>query len=145
MRGGGEGGTKWRGQEQDETKPHLKDAGRPASVHAVCVRLKWRQVPMGHTKNTLRLAKMAGCSARCGHLMACLKAAYLVSIIHLVLANNFGVSLPRSLQAALYPGRGTLEKPRSTAPQGGTRRAPKERHAYMEKRPELNATCHAPT
>ena len=42
--------------------------------------------------------------------MECSKAACLVSIIHQVLANIFGVSLLHSLRAALYPGKG-YEKP----------------------------------
>ena len=47
--------------------------------------------------------------------MACSKAAYLDSIQQ-VLANNFGISLLRSLRTAVFTGRETLDKPRSTGP-----------------------------
>ena len=80
-------------------------------MYVLCVHLRWRRVPTDPSNAltavvTLCRAKMAGCFDRCGHLMACPKTAYLYSIIQQVLASNFGISLLRLLQAALYPGRG---------------------------------------
>ena len=60
--------------------------------------------------DTLCLAKMAGCSDRYGHLMACLKAAYLYSTIQQILANNFGTSLLLSATDTCVPKPGNMEK-----------------------------------
>ena len=82
-----------------------------------------RQVPMNLEQalvaaTTLRRARRLPTADRCGHLMACPKAAYLYSIIQQVLANNFGLSLLRPLRTTLVPGAGTTTNPRSTGPQG---------------------------
>ena len=49
--------------------------------------------------------------------MACLIAAYLASIVHQVLASDFGLSLLRLLWARMFPGQGSMEK---TALDGST-------------------------
>ena len=88
---------------------------KPNLASFACIRLG--QVPTNlqlalTAMVTLPRAKTAGCSDRLGHLMACSKAAYLYSIIQQVLANNFGVSLLRSLRACSVSGQGV----RSTNP-----------------------------
>ena len=55
---------------------------------------------------TLRRARRLPTADRCGHLLACPKAACLYSIVQQVPANNFGLGHLRSLRAALYPGKG---------------------------------------
>ena len=73
---------------------------------------------------TLCLAKMAGCSDRYGHPMACLKAACLYSIIHQVLANNFGICVSLLLSAldTYVPKPGSLGKPPIDGATGDTPR-----------------------
>ena len=50
--------------------------------------------------------------------MACPKAAYLVSIIHPVLASNSGVRLLLSASDTYVPKPGNMKKPCSTGQQG---------------------------
>ena len=96
---------------------------------------------------TLCRAKMAGCSDRAGHLMACSKAAYLYSIIHQVLASNFGISLLRSLRAALYPGRGYVRQtPIRRVHRGHSSGSPwalTRRDTLIEMHTDVNAAPHA--
>ena len=66
---------------------------------------------------TLRGAKLAGSFDRFGRLMARPKAAYSYAIIHLALANNFGLSLLRSTPCP-GPSNGNIDKPPFTGATG---------------------------
>ena len=69
-----------------------------------------------------RRAKVAGSLDRYGHLMACSKAADSDAIVHQVLANNFGISLLRSLRATPLPSNGNIDKPPIDGATGDTPR-----------------------
>ena len=89
----------------------------------------------GHTKlksfdcpgHHLCHAKMAGYFDRCGHVLACSRAACLNLIVRQILANNFGTRLLCPLRTALYPGSGYG---RHTPVRRGHRAPTEERHTW---------------
>ena len=147
--------TKWRGRKPMNPNLIRKPRRTSLKMYVLCVHLRWRQVPMNLEQalvaaTTWWRARRLPTADRCGHLMACPKAAYSNSIIRQILARDFGLSLLCSLRAALYPGRGyvrqtPIRRVHGGHPPGSPWAGMKPDTLEIIMRTDVNATRHTAT